>query len=102
MIPYWLQLVASCGLTSIIIYGSILKLPREYLKRNFKILDTFLTCSMCVGFWVGIFSSVITNRNCIEIITLGFATSSVCWLYDSLVGSLQAREVFLTKKIKTK
>ena len=97
MIPYWLQLVACTGLTSIIIYGSIFDKPRDWLKSKNKILNKFLTCSLCVGFWSGLFISLLCNTQHVEHVILALCGSSCSWLYDSVVGASQAVEVKLTK-----
>ena len=100
MIPDWLQLVAGTGITAIIVYGSIFNIPRDWLKSKSCILKEFLGCSLCVGFWSGFVLSYSVNSTIIQHVILGFATSATSWLYDSVVGVNQAREVFLTKKIQ--
>lgn len=100
MIPYWLQLIACVGLTSILIYGSIFNKPRTWLKGRHKIIQDFLSCSMCIGFWVGLIYSLVLNDTIHHHITIALASSACCWLYDSVVGASQAREVFLTNKLK--
>ena len=99
MIPYWLQLIAGVGATSIIIYGSIFNRPRGWLKSKHDILKDFLSCSMCVGFWVGLAISYHTNTTVQQHIIVALACSASSWLYDSVVGASQAREVFLTNKL---
>jgi hypothetical protein len=97
VIPYWLQLVACTGLTSIIIYGSIFNKPRNWVKDRSTILKAFLGCSLCVGFWSGLTVSLLCNAQPTEHIILALCGSSCSWLYDSIVGSAQAAEVHLTK-----
>lgn len=100
-IPYWLQLVAMTGATAVIVYGSVLKRPRQWLMNRYKILKEFLSCSMCVGFWVGVGASYLVNAGDIILhLTFGFASSATSWLYDSLVGSTQSIEVFYSRKNK--
>ena len=100
MIPYWLQLVAGTGATAIIVYGSIFNQPRNWLKSKATIIKEFLSCSMCVGFWVGFVMSYNVNVTILQHIVLGFSVSACSWLYDSVVGANQAREVFLLNKIE--
>lgn len=102
MIPYWLQLLAGTGATAIIVYGSIFNVPRNWLKVKSSILKEFLTCSLCVGFWSGVVISYTLNTQIIQHIIIGLATSACSWMYDSMVGANQAREVFLTNKINKK
>ncbi len=99
MIPYWLQLVASTGATAIIVYGSIFNIPRSWLRSKSSILDDFLTCTLCIGFWSGFVLSHFTNENYTQHIIIGLASSACSWLYDSIVGVNQAQEVKLTKEI---
>jgi hypothetical protein len=100
VISDWLQLVAGTGITAIVVYGSIFNIPRDWLKSKSCILKEFLSCSLCVGFWSGFVLSHFVNDTVIQHAVLGFATSATSWLYDSVVGANQAREVFLTKKIQ--
>lgn len=98
MIPTWLQIVAATGLTAIIVYGSIFDRPRGWLRSKLKILDEFLGCSLCVGFWSGVLVSLIINTphahwKLHAVIALASAAAS--WLYDSVVGAFQAVEVNL-------
>lgn len=100
MIPYWLQLVAGTGATAIIVYGSIFKLPRNWLKNKHKFIDELLSCSMCVGFWVGFVMSHLLNVTYTQHIIIGLAISACSWLYDSVVGACQSVDVYLDKKNK--
>lgn len=96
--PYWLQIVAATGATAIIVYGSLFNVPRDWLKNKHRILREFLSCSMCVGFWVGLCVSYVLNVDSMQHILLGFASSAASWLYDGAVGACQAIEVYYTKK----
>jgi hypothetical protein len=100
VIPYWLQLIAGTGITAIVVYGSIFDIPRDWLKSKSCILKEFLSCSLCVGFWSGFVMSHFINDTLVQHVVVGFAVSATSWLYDSVVGANQAREVFLTKKIQ--
>jgi len=43
--------LASYGLTQILVYGSIL----NFLRPTKGIIGELFNCSMCMGFWVGVF-----------------------------------------------
>lgn len=101
-IPYWLQILAAVGATVIIVYGTIFETPRNWLKRKHSILREFLSCSMCIGLWVGICLSFLVNIDYVQHIFIGLASSAASWLYDSVVGASQAIEVYYTKAINTK
>ena len=100
MIPLWLQLVACTGITSIIIYGSIFGTVRDWLCIKSRLLHDLLKCSLCLGFWVGLVISIINYHNIYDNILFAAASSAVCWLYDSIVGSAQSIEVYYHNKNK--
>lgn len=88
------------GATAVIVYGSILKIPRDWLKARHTLLNELLSCSMCVGFWTGFGMSHFVNNDYITHVFMGLACSATSWLYDSLVGSTQSIEVFYSNKNK--
>ena len=98
MTPYWLQLLACTGITSIIIYGSIFNRPRGWLKSKSCILSELLKCTLCTGFWVGLIVGYLNNPS--GAIQFAFASAAACWLYDSIVGSAQSIEVYFNGKNK--
>lgn len=95
MIPLWLQIVAAIGASAILVYGSIFNRPRDWLKSRFNILNEFLSCTLCVGFWTGAIVSLSINPiNNIELhAVIALASAAASWLYDSIVGAFQAVEV---------
>lgn len=97
-LPYWLQIVAATGGVMIIIYGSIFKRPRDWVKSKHVIINDFLTCSMCVGFWSGVGVSYILNDTFAKHIMIGLASSAASWLYDSVVGCAQTIDVHYSNK----
>ena len=68
-------------------YGTILNLPRNFLSKN-KYFKELFKCSLCLGFWVGIFIGYINytldGMNPLHVIYLGFSSSAVCWFFDIL------------------
>ena len=52
-------IIPSLGLLFILKYGYILQKPRNFLKDSCNLMNEFLTCSMCMGFWVGLILSLI-------------------------------------------
>ena len=82
-------------------YGSIFNTPRDYLCSKSKILNKLLNCSLCLGFWCGVFVSIfnyfIIDQNLIFLL-LPFASSAVCWFFDSLLDLIQLACNFLDKK----
>tara|TARA_Y100001938_G_scaffold144688_1_gene219778 strand:+ start:423 stop:872 length:450 start_codon:yes stop_codon:yes gene_type:complete len=43
------------GLTQLLVYGSIFKKQREFIKSKSEFLGELVHCPMCTGFWVGSF-----------------------------------------------
>ena len=51
-------ILPSLGLLFILKYSYILQKPRNFLKDSCNLLNEFLTCCMCMGFWVGLILSL--------------------------------------------
>jgi len=100
MIDLVMCLGACVGCTMILMYGTILDRPRSVVVRvNF--LAELLKCSLCTGFWVGLgFGYIVYDSQWKYVLATALSSSAICWLYDSLVGALQAIEVNITKKNK--
>lgn len=97
MIPLWLQIAAAVGASAILVYGSVFDRPRNWLKSKLNILNEFLSCTLCVGFWTGAIVSLSVNSvDKIELhAAIALASAAASWLYDSVVGAFQAIEVNL-------
>jgi len=94
----WLLLLACTGCTAILVNGTIFNRPREWLMQRSQLLKEFLSCSLCVGCWVGFLAGYLQHGLTLKYIMLyGFASAACSWLYDSLVGMIQAIEVDKTK-----
>ena len=94
--------VLSCiGLTFILKYGTILSWFRNFLCKS-SFLKELFSCSLCLGFWVGIAHSFFIyyiEWNSLYFL-LPFASSASCWIADSLISSLQTSEVLMDKIIE--
>lgn len=89
------------GIVWIIKDSYILMAPRNYLKSKSKFLDELLSCSLCLGFWFGLFYSIFIyslNRDILHLIITPFAVSAFCWLADSLLDLIQELTVFYKNK----
>jgi hypothetical protein len=81
------------GMTSIIVYSHIARIPRDYISSKSNWLCELLSCSMCVGFWCGIFLCGINNYtelfnfdcNFANFLLLGTLGSGTSYLLDSIV-----------------
>ena len=65
--------LASWGMTQILVYGTIFENQREWIMEKSNWLGTLIHCPMCTGFWVGVFFSSDGHYPC-EL--RSFATSS--------------------------
>ena len=86
------ELICCVGMHWIFKYGSILNIPRDFLSK-LNIFDSLFKCSLCLGFWVGIVVSLLTDNN----ILLPFASAGVCWFLDNINNTLQSVEIKLDK-----
>jgi hypothetical protein len=98
MISY---ILACIGLTFIIKYGSILNFIRKPLSKII-IFEELLKCSLCIGFWSGVFIGSFAYFNTLDHIFLlmPLISASVCWFSDTLLGLLQSLEIYLDSKNK--
>tara|TARA_A100001011_G_C13716494_1_gene597724 strand:+ start:211 stop:507 length:297 start_codon:yes stop_codon:yes gene_type:complete len=95
-----MEILASIGLMWIIKYGSILNLPREYIKSFSLTAKRLLKCSMCLGFWCGIFFTFISykiNGLSYELIYIPFISSGACWFFDSTLDLIQEASLNISK-----
>ena len=90
-------LLVCTGITAILVNGTILNRPREYLKHKSILFKELITCSLCTGMWVGIGIGLYELSSIKNAIYLGFASAACSWLYDSLVGALQSIDVNMNK-----
>lgn len=97
-------LLASIGITMILMHGSIFKLPRRLLGK-IKILKKLLSCALCLGFWVGLAlasAKYYIDGNLLELIYIPFASASLNWLFDSLMDFLQINTLSVCNKVENK
>ncbi len=79
-------ILCSYGLTQILVYGHIF----DKIRPNKK----FFKCSMCMGFWVGVFLYLINGYtdlfsfqyNWINPLLLGCLSSGTSYVLDKIVG----------------
>lgn len=87
------NLLVCLGLVWVLRYGSILNLPRNLLTSIHPKINELFNCSLCLGFWAGLIIGYVNYKlngmNPLHIIYLGFASSAVCWFFDSLLDLIQ-------------
>jgi len=73
-------ILACYGLTMILMYGKIFDTIRP--KTGF--FGTLLTCSMCTGFWSGLFMWFITGVS-FNILVAGCISSGTTYILDKII-----------------
>ena len=92
-----MTLLTCIGVTIIILHGSILKPIRGILGKVY-FLKKLLSCSLCLGFWVGVGLALVQYKlgaKLYDAVCLPFASASACWLFDSLIDFLQLNSLGL-------
>lgn len=73
--------------------------PRNYLKSKSIYLKELLSCSLCLGFWVGLLVSILeflfNDNRTLNLLYIPFASSALCWFFDSLLDLIQECWVYL-------
>jgi len=87
-----MTLLACIGLTWILKYGTSLNRPRTYLCNLHPLIKELFSCSLCLGFWVGLLLAIPTG-----IVLLPLASSAVCWFADCLIDLIQACVIWIDK-----
>jgi len=85
-----LFILSSYGLTQILCYGKIFNSWRPTTGK----LGELFSCSMCTGFWVGVFLGGIDpftqlfslSTNLVDCALLGFISSGTSYLLDKIVS----------------
>lgn len=88
-----MNLLCCLGLVWILKDSLILEKPRSFLKSKSKSLNNLLSCSMCLGVWVGLalafFEFYFAGKTFNELFYYPFAVSAFCWFFDSLMEMIQ-------------
>ena len=99
-----IKLLSCLGLVWIIKDSYILAVPRNFLKSKSKHIKEFLSCSLCIGFWVGLllglFEYKFNNSLKIDYFFYPTAIAAFCWFFDSLLDLIQERWVSLKNSKK--
>lgn len=85
----WFILTAF-GLTQILVFGSIF----DKIRPNKDIMKGFFHCSMCMGFWVGVFLCGISSYtelftfelNAVNLLICGCLSSGTSYVLSQLFG----------------
>lgn len=82
------------GMSTILVYGSILEKPRNWIKKHSNFFGELLGCMMCTSTWVGFFMSICLGgltSNIFDVIWPvgvffdGMFTCGVVWAINGIV-----------------
>lgn len=91
----------SYGLTAILIYSDLAKPIRDRVTTN-KFIRKMWNCSMCLGFWVGLFSFLLFFKFNIYLnFVFAVASSGVTWLLCSITQFALWGKVYYERKISS-
>jgi hypothetical protein len=85
-VDFLMFLISSAGLTAIIVGSHILSVPRNYFMSKSESLEAFLSCPMCVGFWVGLALSFLSVFN-INFFIAALCSSFFSWAAYTFVDA---------------
>jgi len=86
--------IIAYGMTSIIVWGTIIETPREWIKNHIKFLGKLISCVLCTATWIGFILSIslggLTNQffdiHWIPTIFFdGMFTAGIVWAINSFV-----------------
>lgn len=87
------------GLTTILCDGKIFQWPRDWVRTKSLYLYEFITCYMCVGFWVGGFMPIIAWHDWDSpFIIYALIGSAIAFTYNRVIRLLYAAEVYFKQK----
>ena len=80
-----LSFILSCyGLTMIIVYSKILESARNKLESfNIELLSYIIKCTMCTGFWVGMFNWFLFDVD-FGLFSAGFISAGTSYILSKL------------------
>lgn len=81
-----LLLTACFGLTNILVNSKIMDKFREYISKV-EFFKDLISCSMCTGFWVGLYFALVLlfaplGTALFYFATLPFASSGISWILE--------------------
>lgn len=79
-------LLSALGVTYVLKYGTILERVRRVLGVKISWTIELFHCSLCLGFWSGVFIAplVIATDDIICAVLFPFASAAWCWTIDEL------------------
>ena len=100
----FIKLLASIGAVWIIKDSYIFSKPRNYITSKSKYLQKLFSCSLCLGFWAGLFFCFVQQlpspKLNSEYLYYSLSTSAFCWLFDSLLDLIQYSTACIKSKLQ--
>ena len=97
-------LVCALGICCILKHGSIAEDIRTILTIIVPSGDELIKCSLCLGFWCGVFITLfdyIFGEFTHQMILFPFASSGFCWAIESFIYFILGLDkIYVDKKIK--
>jgi hypothetical protein len=81
------ELLGLVSITLIIVHSEVFSSFREYLKSKNDTLGYWISCPMCLGFWIGLLGSLIIGSN---IVIGALLTSLFSWSLYNIVTAFDA------------
>ena len=81
-------ILVSFGMTFTVTHSKLFKGVREEATELSPRLGELLCCPMCLGFWTGMFLSVVWKNITGNLILDGFLSLSTCWLLFAISWAL--------------
>jgi hypothetical protein len=81
-----LYLFAGLGLTMIIVHSKIASRPRDYISSKSQFFKDLLHCSMCSGFYAGIYVAIVKQFPDLatDLLLYPFAISGFAFLFERI------------------
>ena len=76
-------ILASYGMTQILVYGSIFNSIRGWITKHSKFFGDLLECVMCTSTWVGFFFSLAFFSPTLDLVTIPYSN----FFFDGMLSS---------------
>lgn len=90
------------GMSTILVYGSILEIPRNWIKQHSKFFGELLGCILCTSTWVGFFLSICLGGLTSSFFDVhwlpgiffdGMLTAGIVWVINSIVEFFEENRI---------
>ena len=91
--------LSAAGLTVILVYSTLFEPVRSFLSARSDKARALINCPMCMGFWVGIVSSVVYFHT--PVFASGCIASLVSWILANLIDAVQSIGTYFESALET-